>query len=165
MQRPFYFINSSIYVEDGEGNTIGEVQQRWHLWQRNYDLYIDRKQYAATNGGLWAWEFLLKDKKGGEACLAALSVAPHGLPRVLLTCCMWLKWLADYHHAGAYALTASCSSLLCSLHVCTIVCGLWVQTVLCLCIDKLASLVSSLQAAHPHWCLYLLDICMTSAQE
>ena len=66
VRRPFYFINSSIYVEDGEGNTIGEVQQRWHLWQRNYDLYIDRKQYATINSGLWAWEFLLKDKDGGQ---------------------------------------------------------------------------------------------------
>ena len=66
VRRPFYFINSSIFVEDGEGNTIGEVQQRWHLWQRNYDLYIDRKQYATINSGLWAWEFLLKDKDGGE---------------------------------------------------------------------------------------------------
>lgn len=65
VRRPFYFINSSIFVEDGEGNTMGEVQQRWHLWQRNYDLYIDRKQYATINSGLWAWEFLLKDRNGG----------------------------------------------------------------------------------------------------
>ena len=71
VRRPFYFINSSIFVEDGEGNTIGEVQQRWHLWQRNYDLYIDRKQYASINSGLWAWEFLLKDKDGGTGfCLS-----------------------------------------------------------------------------------------------
>lgn len=69
VRRPFYFINSSIYVEDGEGNTIGEVQQQWHLWQRNYDLYIDRKQYATINSGLWAWEFLLKDKDGGPMAL------------------------------------------------------------------------------------------------
>ncbi|KAL3131136.1 hypothetical protein ABBQ38_000441 [Trebouxia sp. C0009 RCD-2024] len=69
VRRPFYFINSSIFVEDGEGNTIGEVQQRWHLWQRNYDLYIDRKQYATINSGLWAWEFLLKDKDGGPLAL------------------------------------------------------------------------------------------------
>ncbi|DBA72062.1 TPA: hypothetical protein ACH3X2_010794 [Trebouxia sp. C0005] len=69
VRRPFYFINSSIFVEDGEGNTIGEVQQRWHLWQRNYDLYIDRKQYATINSGLWAWEFLLKDKDGGPMAL------------------------------------------------------------------------------------------------
>lgn len=29
-----------MFVEDGSGNIIGEVQQRWHLWRRNYDLYI-----------------------------------------------------------------------------------------------------------------------------
>ncbi|KAL0047615.1 hypothetical protein WJX82_007792 [Trebouxia sp. C0006] len=69
VRRPFYFINSSIFVEDGEGKTIGEVQQRWHLWQRNYDLYIDRKQYATIKSGLWAWEFFLKDKDGGPMAL------------------------------------------------------------------------------------------------
>ena len=26
--------------QDGGGNVIGEVHQRWHLWKRNYDLYI-----------------------------------------------------------------------------------------------------------------------------
>ena len=74
VRRPFYFINSSIFVEDGEGKTIGEVQQRWHLWQRKYDLYIDRKQYATINSGLWAWEFLLKDKDGGDV-LAECSLS------------------------------------------------------------------------------------------
>ena len=73
VRRPFYFINSSIFVEDGEGSTIGEVQQRWHLWQRNYDLYIDRKQYATINSGLWAWEFLLKDKDGGKTAWYSLT--------------------------------------------------------------------------------------------
>lgn len=29
-----------MVVQDGGGNVIGEVHQRWHLWQRNYDLYI-----------------------------------------------------------------------------------------------------------------------------
>lgn len=32
--RPFYWISSTIYVEDGEGNRVGEVRQRWHLWKR-----------------------------------------------------------------------------------------------------------------------------------
>ena len=61
-------------MEDGEGSTIGEVQQRWHLWQRNYDLYIDRKQYATINSGLWAWEFLLKDKDGGDVLAECTSI-------------------------------------------------------------------------------------------
>ena len=27
-------------VQDGGGNVVGEVHQRWHLWRRLYDLYI-----------------------------------------------------------------------------------------------------------------------------
>jgi hypothetical protein len=34
LRRPAYLINSTIYIEDGEGNRIGEVQQRWHLYRR-----------------------------------------------------------------------------------------------------------------------------------
>lgn len=31
-----------VVMQDGGGNVIGEVHQRWHLWQRNYDLYIGK---------------------------------------------------------------------------------------------------------------------------
>ncbi|KAK2076287.1 hypothetical protein QBZ16_001219 [Prototheca wickerhamii] len=69
MRRPFYFINSSMFVEDGSGNIIGEVQQRWHLWRRNYDLYIDRRQFSAIEGALLAWDFELKDEQGKTLAL------------------------------------------------------------------------------------------------
>ncbi|PSC69495.1 Altered inheritance rate of mitochondria 25 [Micractinium conductrix] len=69
MRRPFYLINSSIYIEDGGGNIVGEVHQRWHLWKRNYDLYIDKRQFAAVQGGLLAWDFELKDEEGGTLAL------------------------------------------------------------------------------------------------
>ncbi|KAL4433405.1 hypothetical protein ABPG77_010258 [Micractinium sp. CCAP 211/92] len=69
MRRPMYLINSSIYVEDGAGNVVGEVHQRWHLWRRNYDLYINRRQFAAVQGGLLAWDFELKDDRGGTLAL------------------------------------------------------------------------------------------------
>ena len=65
VRRPFYVISSTIYVEDGEGNVIGEVRQRWHLWQRNYDLYVDKRQFATINGSFLAWEFVLQDRNGG----------------------------------------------------------------------------------------------------
>lgn len=29
VRRPFYFINSTITVEDGEGQRIGEVRKKW----------------------------------------------------------------------------------------------------------------------------------------
>ncbi|KAL4856200.1 putative AAA domain-containing protein [Chlorella vulgaris] len=69
MRRPFYLINSTMYIEDGAGNVVGEVQQRWHLWRRNYDLYIERRQFAAVQGGLLAWDFELKDDSGGTLAL------------------------------------------------------------------------------------------------
>jgi hypothetical protein len=30
LRRPVYLINSTMYIEDGEGNTLGEIRQRWH---------------------------------------------------------------------------------------------------------------------------------------
>ncbi len=53
-------------MEDGAGNVIGEVHQKWHLWRRRYDLVLNGKQFSAVNSGLLAWEFLLKDEAGGE---------------------------------------------------------------------------------------------------
>jgi hypothetical protein len=36
-------------VQDGEGNVVGEVQQRWHLWRRNYDLYIGEAVFNTSS--------------------------------------------------------------------------------------------------------------------
>eukprot|EP00891_Asterochloris_glomerata_P005344 jgi/Astpho2/5344/Aster-x0674 len=69
VRRPFYFINSSLFVEDGAGNVIGEVHQKWHLWRRRYDLVLNGKQFSAVNSGLLAWEFLLRDEAGGLLAL------------------------------------------------------------------------------------------------
>ena len=57
---------SSLFVEDGAGNVIGEVHQKWHLWRRRYDLVLNGKQFSAVNSGLLAWEFLLRDEAEGE---------------------------------------------------------------------------------------------------
>ena len=32
-------------LQDGGGNIVGEVHQRWHLWKRNYDLYIGEQPH------------------------------------------------------------------------------------------------------------------------
>ena len=60
-----YLINSTIFVEDADGNVVGEVRQRFHVWQRNYDIYLDRQQFAAINSPLLAWEFAIRDESGG----------------------------------------------------------------------------------------------------
>ena len=54
-----------MYVENGSGDVLGEIQQRWHLWRRNYDLYLNKAQFARIEGNFLAWEFELKDEKGG----------------------------------------------------------------------------------------------------
>jgi Scramblase len=56
---------SSIMIEDGTGAVVGEVHQRWHLWRRKYDLYLGKRQFAAIDGGLFAWDFVLRDHNGG----------------------------------------------------------------------------------------------------
>jgi len=48
---------------------IGEVRQRWHLWRRKYDLFLGKRQFAAIDGGLLAWEFELKDAVGNTLAL------------------------------------------------------------------------------------------------
>lgn len=97
IRRPFAFINSRMYVQrlkdyseytpEGEPvlDTFAEVQQRWHLWRRRYDLFIRQtshrilsvadepqpepepemfQQFARIDGGLLAWHFALRDAQG-----------------------------------------------------------------------------------------------------
>ena len=45
------------------------VPRRWHLWKRNYDLYLGKRQFASIEGGLLAWEFVLRDAAGGVLAL------------------------------------------------------------------------------------------------
>ena len=62
-------LQSSLYIEDGNGAVVGEVLQRWHLWKRKYDLYLGKRQFAAIEGGFLAWEFALRDANGGVLAL------------------------------------------------------------------------------------------------
>lgn len=69
LRRPAYLISSTIYIEDGAGERLGEVQQTWHLWKRRYELFLGQRQFAAIDGGFLAWEFELKDQHGGTLAL------------------------------------------------------------------------------------------------
>lgn len=62
VRRPFWWINSSIYVEVND-KEIGVVHRRWHLWRRIYDLYLGNMQFAVVeNPGFWNWTFNLVDE-------------------------------------------------------------------------------------------------------
>jgi len=62
LKRPPYLISSTLYIEDENDQVIGEVQQRWHLWRRQYELFIGRKQFARIDGEFLAWQFFVEDK-------------------------------------------------------------------------------------------------------
>lgn len=59
VRRPLYLVNSTTTIEDGAGNVVGEVVQRWHPLRRKYDLFIDKVQVAEIDSPLLAWEFTL----------------------------------------------------------------------------------------------------------
>ncbi|KAI0082766.1 Scramblase-domain-containing protein [Panus rudis PR-1116 ss-1] len=119
LRRPFSWINSRMFVQrlqdygtytpEGEPvlDTFAEVQQRWHLWRRRYDLFLRKQetqrilslasdpqpepeiegetfyQFAEIDEGLWAWDFSLKDGRGEE--IASVNRSWGGLGREIFT--------------------------------------------------------------------------------
>ncbi|KAI9485527.1 MAG: Scramblase-domain-containing protein [Benjaminiella poitrasii] len=63
--RPYSLINSRIFIYTAEDELIGEVQQRWHLMRRKYDLFIGNKQFATIDTPFLGWDFTLQDERGG----------------------------------------------------------------------------------------------------
>ncbi|SAL95431.1 hypothetical protein [Absidia glauca] len=64
IERPFSWINSRIFISTEDGQVIGEVQQRWHLLRRKYDLFIGTTQFATIDAPFLGWDFDLKDEQG-----------------------------------------------------------------------------------------------------
>jgi len=116
LRRPFSWINSRMFVQrlkdgeayDAEGDpvldTFAEVQQRWHLWRRKYDLFIREtaepivskvterqpepgvdlfKQFARIDSGFLAWHFNLYDGAGQQ--IASVNREFRGFGREIFT--------------------------------------------------------------------------------
>ena len=85
-------------------DTFAEVQQRWHLWRRRYDLFIQQgprrilslvsdpqpepdtesyNQIAKIDEPFLAWDFTLRDARGKE--FANVSRAFRGFGREVCT--------------------------------------------------------------------------------
>jgi hypothetical protein len=113
LRRPFSWINSRMFVQRLKDfsdrtpaedepvlDTFAEVQQRWHLWRRRYDLFIRHgprrilslasdpqpepepesyHQFARIDDGFLAWDFTLRDVHGKE--MARVSRAFRGFGR------------------------------------------------------------------------------------
>ena len=69
LRRPPYLISSTMYIEDGYGNRVGEVQQEWRLLRRVYNLFIGQEQFARIDSPFLAWEFLMTDERGKPLAL------------------------------------------------------------------------------------------------
>lgn len=114
-----YLINSTIFVEDGEDNVVGEVHQRWHLWKRNYDLYLNRNQFASIEGNFLAWEFVLRDESGGGCRGRECTVSQGMMPvcrKISVICVVFYAEKDDVNHA-----TKSWKCL--ALHACRCACS------------------------------------------
>ncbi|CAO3689383.1 unnamed protein product [Rhizopus stolonifer] len=63
--RPYSLVNSRIFIYTESDELVGEVQQRWHLMRRKYDLFIGKKQFATIDTPFLGWDFNLHDENGG----------------------------------------------------------------------------------------------------
>jgi len=69
IRRPFYFLNSLMYIEDAKGEVLGEIHQRWHIWRRKYDLYINKQQIGQIDSPFLSWDFAIQDSQGKSLAL------------------------------------------------------------------------------------------------
>ena len=84
IRRPIkWFLNSEIRVYNAKDELLGEVKQVWHLWRRQYELFIGKKQFAAIDTGFLGWDFQLVDDQGRH--LAAVNRAFGGFAREIFT--------------------------------------------------------------------------------
>ncbi|CAO3617249.1 unnamed protein product [Cunninghamella blakesleeana] len=64
IMRPFSWINSRIFIYNVDDELVGEVQQRWHLLRRKYDLFTGTNQFATIDTPFLGWDFNLTDEDG-----------------------------------------------------------------------------------------------------
>mmetsp|Transcript_24570 Transcript_24570/g.80238 ORF Transcript_24570/g.80238 Transcript_24570/m.80238 type:complete len:310 (+) Transcript_24570:76-1005(+) len=83
IRRPAFLVSSEMFIEDAEGKEVGNIVRRWHLWQRNYDLYARGVQFAKINGGFLTWEFDLEDEQARK--LARIDRNFQGFGKELFT--------------------------------------------------------------------------------
>ncbi|GAA5804550.1 hypothetical protein HPULCUR_010050 [Helicostylum pulchrum] len=63
--RPYSLINSRIFIYTADDELVGEVQQRWNLLRRKYDLFVGSSQFASIDTPFLGWDFNLTDENGG----------------------------------------------------------------------------------------------------
>ena len=90
VRRPLYLIESTTLLETAEGERVGEIHAKWHLWKRQYDAFLNGEQFGKVRSGLLAWEFVVEDAQGRQLCKVDRNFSGLGLEL--------------FTDAGAYAL-------------------------------------------------------------
>ena len=67
LTRPAKFVKSRVVVEDGVGNTIGEITQKNALGKIRFGLNVGGAEIGSINAENWrAWNFNIQDRNGTE---------------------------------------------------------------------------------------------------
>lgn len=81
--RPFTFINSKVFVFGPNDELIGSVQQIFHVFKRQYDLFVGKEQFAKIDAPFLSWDFSLHDRE--NRTLGTINRNFSGLAREIFT--------------------------------------------------------------------------------
>jgi len=84
LTRPAKFLKSRVVVEDGAGNTIGEIVQKNALGKIKFRLLVSGEEIGSINAENWrAWNFNVQDASGTE--VARITKTFEGLLKTAFT--------------------------------------------------------------------------------
>jgi len=83
ISRPYFLINSNTHILDADKKPIGEVHQRWHLWRRRYDLFVDKQQFGEVDTPFLGMEFHVRSEQGDVVAVVDRNFG--GLAREIFT--------------------------------------------------------------------------------
>jgi len=67
LTRPAKFVKSRVVVEDGAGNTIGEIVQKNAIGKIKFGFQVNGTELGSINAENWrAWNFNIQDADGNE---------------------------------------------------------------------------------------------------
>jgi len=95
LTRPAKFVKSRVVVEDGAGNTIGEITQKNALGKIKFGLNVGGVEMGSINAENWrAWNFNIQDANGTE--IARITKTFEGVLKTAFTTAD--NYVVSVHH-------------------------------------------------------------------
>ena len=95
LTRPAKFVKSRVVVEDGAGNTIGEITQKNALGKIKFGLNVGGVEMGSINAENWrAWNFNMQDANGTE--IARITKTFEGVLKTAFTTAD--NYVVSVHH-------------------------------------------------------------------